>query len=228
MSPGRSAPLRVGVLVSGKGRGTNLQAIIDASEAGSIDAEVVVVVSTTQPTGALDRAQKHNIPAVFVDPSRYPTPEALDDALARAMHDHQVELVCLAGYMRRLTPTFLQQFPNRVMNIHPALLPAFGGQGMYGHHVHEAVYESGARFSGATVHFVDEKYDHGPIIVQRIVPIEDDDTPDTIAAKVLKEEHKAYPEAIQLFATGRLRVQGRRVVRVPPDEVTEAATPGGP
>src|SRR5262249_6885006 len=143
-------------------------------------------------------------------------PEELDAALAAAFHEAGAELVCLAGYMRLLGPRFLEPFAGRVMNIHPALLPAFGGQGFYGRRVHEAVIESGVRVSGVTVSFVDAHYDGGPIILQRVVPVEEEDTPETLAARVLAMEHQAYPEAIRLFAEGRLTIHGRRV-RVAPE-----------
>lgn len=203
--------MRIGVLLSGRGRGTNLQAILDACADGRIPGEVAVVVSISPGAPALERARKAGVPAVFIDPARYPDPAALDRALADAMQSHGVELVALAGYMRLLGPEFLARFPGRVMNTHAALLPCFGGKGFYGRRVHEAVIESGARFSGATIHFVDEEYDHGPIILQAVVPVYDDDTPDTLAARVLEQEHRLYPEAIRLFAEGRLEVRGRRV-----------------
>jgi len=131
--------------------------------------------------------------------------------------------VCLAGYMRLLGPPFLGRFAGRVMNVHPGLLPAFGGQGFYGRRVHEAVLESGTKFSGITIHFVDEEYDHGPIILQRVVPVLDDDTVETLAARVLAEEHGAYADAVRLFAERRLRVEGRRVRTLPPPRAGSGA-----
>jgi len=208
--------LRVGVLVSGKGRGSNLQALIDARERGELGAQIVTVVSLSAEAGALERARKHNIEARFVDPNQFSAPEELDLALAEIMAERQVSLICLAGYMRMLTPVLIRRFPNRIMNIHPALLPAFGGRGMYGPHVHEAVIESGAKYSGVTVHLVDEIYDHGPIVLQKVVPVLDDDDADALAARVLTEEHKLYARAVNLFADGRLEVIGRRVRVLPP------------
>jgi phosphoribosylglycinamide formyltransferase-1 len=204
-------PLRIGVLLSGRGRGTNLQAILAACADGRVPGRVAVVISIREGAPALDRAREAGVPAVHVDPERFADPSALDRELARVLEAHAVNLVALAGYMRLLSPDFLARFPGRVMNTHAALLPCFGGRGFYGRRVHEAVIESGARFSGATVHFVDEEYDHGPIIVQAVVPVHDDDTPDTLAARVLEEEHRLYVEAIRLFAEGRLEVRGRRV-----------------
>jgi len=203
--------VRIGVLLSGRGRGTNLQAILDACAEGRIPGRVAVVVSIREGAPALDRARAAGVPAVFVDPERFPDPAALDRELIRVLEAHDVDLVALAGYMRLLGPEFLARFPGRIMNTHAALLPCFGGRGFYGRRVHEAVIESGARFSGATVHFVDEEYDHGPIILQAVVPVQDDDTPDTLAARVLEQEHRLYVEAIRLFAEGRLTVCGRRV-----------------
>ncbi|PJB70157.1 MAG: phosphoribosylglycinamide formyltransferase [Armatimonadetes bacterium CG_4_9_14_3_um_filter_66_14] len=209
------ARLRVGVLVSGKGRGTNLQALIDARERGELGADLVLVVSTSAEAGALERARKHSLEALFVDPKQFATAEELDLALAQTMEQRQVGLICLAGYMRMLTAALIRRFPNRIMNIHPALLPAFGGKGMYGHHVHEAVIASGAKYTGVTVHFADEEYDHGPIALQKVVEVLPDDDADSLAARVLREEHKLYARAVHLFAEGRLQVEDRRVRILP-------------
>jgi formyltetrahydrofolate-dependent phosphoribosylglycinamide formyltransferase len=138
-------------------------------------------------------------------------PESLDARLIAAFQDVGADTIALTGFMRKLGPSFLRAFPQRVLNIHAALLPCFGGQGFYGRRVHEAVIESGARFSGATVHFVDDQYDHGPIILQAVVPVENDDTAETLAARVLEQEHRLYPEALRLLAEGRLTIEGRRV-----------------
>lgn len=200
----RTDKLRVGVLVSG--RGSNLQAIIDASEAGNLAAAVVVVVSDVADAYALERARRHAIPPVFVDPKPYATREAFDQGVIAVLTEHQVELVCLAGYMRILSPTFIQHFHNRIMNIHPALLPSFPGLHVQGKALHH-----GVKFSGCTVHFADEGVDTGPIIIQAVVPLFDDDTDDSLAARILKYEHQIYPRAIQLYAEGRLEVKGRRV-----------------
>lgn len=196
--------LRVGVLVSG--RGSNLQAIIDASEAQKLEATVVVVISDVKDAYALERARRHGIAPVFVDPKTHATREAFDDALASVLTEHEVELVCLAGYMRVLSPRFIQRFRHRIMNIHPALLPAFPGLHVQGKALHH-----GAKFSGCTVHFADEGVDTGPIIIQAVVPVFDDDTEDTLSGRILKYEHQIYPRAIQLYAEGRLEVKGRRV-----------------
>uniref|UniRef100_A0A7C6EH59 Phosphoribosylglycinamide formyltransferase n=1 Tax=candidate division WOR-3 bacterium TaxID=2052148 RepID=A0A7C6EH59_UNCW3 len=201
------AKKRIGVLVSG--RGTNLQAIIDAIERKEIDAEIVVVISNVKNAYALERARNHNIPAIVINHKDFPNREAFEKALIEELDKRRVDLVCLAGFMRVLTPFFVNHYKNRIMNIHPALLPAF--KGLYGHHVHEAVLKSGAKFSGCSVHFVTEDVDGGPIIVQRVVPVKDDDTPDTLAERVLVEEHRAYSEAIKLFTEDRLKIEGNRV-----------------
>lgn len=203
--------ISIAVLVSGHGRGSNFQAIVDATESGAVPARVRLLVSTNAECGAVERAANHGIETLVLSPRNFDSEVAFDEAVAEAILSRGIDLICLAGYMRKLTPEFLRQFRNRIMNIHPALLPAFGGQGMYGRRVHEAVIESGAKFSGATVHFVDEEYDHGPIITQAIVSVADDDTPQTLADRVLRAEHRIYPEAIAFFAQGRLSVNGRRV-----------------
>jgi formyltetrahydrofolate-dependent phosphoribosylglycinamide formyltransferase len=213
MNPAR---IRIGILLSGRGRGSNMQAIVAATRDGRIPGEVALVVSTSSGAPALERALAAGVPARLIAAEEFGSQEELDRALADAFREAGADVVCLAGYMRLLGPAFLSRFPNRVMNVHPGLLPAFGGKGFFGRRVHEAVIASGARFSGVTVQFVDEEYDRGPIILQKVVPVEFDDTPETLAARVLEAEHQAYPEAIRLFAEGRLRVEGRRVRVEPP------------
>lgn len=201
----RGEPLRVGVLASG--RGSNLQAILDAIDAGRLAARVVVVVSDRADAQALDRARRHGAKAVFVDPRQHPDREAFDRAVLAVLDEHKVELVCLAGFMRLLTPGFIAAYRHRILNIHPALLPSFPGL-----HAQRQALAYGAKISGATVHFVDEGVDTGPIILQAAVPVLDDDTEETLSARILAEEHKIYPRAIQLFVEGRLEIQGRRVI----------------
>ncbi len=196
--------LRLGVLVSG--RGSNLQAIIDASEAGRIDAVVGIVISDVVDAFALDRARAHGIEAAFVNPRLFDSREGFEAAIIDLMRKHDVDLVCLAGFMRLLSPHFVREFTNRIMNIHPALLPAFAGL-----HVQHKALVHGSKFSGCTVHFVDEGTDTGPIIIQAAVPVLDDDTEESLSARILNYEHQIYPRAIQLFAEGRLEVRGRRV-----------------
>lgn len=202
-------PLNLTVLVSGGG--TNLQAIIDAIQAGRLHACIRVVLSSTREASALDRARRYGIPALHLARDQFPTPEAFADQFLRVLAEYQTDLIVMAGYMKKLHRRIVQAYRNRVLNIHPALLPCFGGQGMYGHHVHEAVIAAGVKVSGVTVHISDEEYDHGPIVAQRAVQVLDDDTPESLAARVLEVEHQLYPEVIQLFAEGRVRIEGGRV-----------------
>ncbi|MDD5131212.1 MAG: phosphoribosylglycinamide formyltransferase [bacterium] len=202
-------PLKIGVLVSGGG--SNLQAIIDAVRRHRIKAEISIVISNKADAYALTRAGKYRIPTLYVDPKNYKDREAYTRAITDELKNRGVGLVCLAGFMCILTSYFIKNFPLQAMNIHPALLPAFGGAGMYGHHVHEAVLRSGAKYSGCTVHFVDEGCDTGPIILQQMVPVKDGDTVDTLAKRILSVEHRLYPLAIKYFAAGKLQVVGKRV-----------------
>lgn len=200
----RATPLRLGVLASG--RGSNLQAILDATEAGRCPARVVVVVSDRADAAALDRARRAGTPAVHVDPGAHPDRAAFDGAVAAVLADHAVELACLAGYMRLLSSDFVAAWRGRIMNVHPALLPAFPGL-----HAQRQALDYGAKVSGVTIHLVDEGVDTGPIVLQAAVPVLDHDTEATLAARILAEEHRLYPEAIRLYAEGRLVVEGRRV-----------------
>lgn len=197
--------IRIGVLVSG--RGSNLQAIIDNIEKGSLSAGIAAVISDQADAYALERARKHNIEAVHVDPKTHGTREAYDAALVVELKKRNVELVCLAGFMRVVMPVLIKAFPNRIMNIHPSLLPSFPGL-----HVQKKALNYGAKFSGCTVHFVDEGVDTGPIIIQAVVPVLDNDTEDALSARILKQEHRIFSRAIQLFAEGRLSIEGRRVM----------------
>lgn len=197
--------IRVGVLISGNG--TNLQAIIDRSERGELDAEVVCVISNRADAFGLERARKHGIAAIHLDHKSFSGRSEYDGELVRTLRKFKVELVVLAGFMRIVTPTLLDAFPNRVMNIHPALLPAFPGLD-----AQKQTLEYGAKVSGCTVHFVDSGTDTGPIILQSVVPVLEGDTEATLAERIHLEEHKLYPAAIQLFAEGRLKVAGRRVI----------------
>lgn len=207
--------IRIAVLVSGHGRGSNMAALIDACQRGEIAGEVVLVIGTRREAPALQRAAEKGVPTCVVSP-RGLDEEEYARRLLRRLEEARVDLVCLAGYMRLLPTPVVHAYAGRVMNIHPALLPLFGGKGMYGEHVHRAVLESGMKVSGCTVHFVDEHYDTGPIIVQRCVPVEEDDTWESLAARVLAQEHQAYVQAVKLFAEGRLRIEGRRVRILPP------------
>ena len=198
--------IKLGVLVSG--RGSNLQAIIDNIGSGSLSAEIAVVISDQADAHSLERAKKHTIPAVHVSAKGYRGKrDEYDALLVKELQKHNVELVVLAGFMRIITPTLLKAFPNRVMNIHPALLPAFPGL-----HVQKAAIEHGAKFSGCTVHFVDGGMDTGPIVIQAVVPVLDNDNEDLLSERILKQEHKIYSRAIQLYAEGKLKIEGRRVI----------------
>ncbi len=199
--------LRLGVLLSGGGR--TLENILDRIRAGALAAEVAVVVASRSGIRGIEIARSAGIPTHLVRRKDSPAVEAYSDAMVRLLDEARVDLVCLAGFLSHwIVP---DRYLGRVMNIHPALLPSFGGQGMYGHHVHEAVVARGCKVSGCTVHFVNNVYDEGPIILQRTVPIWAEDTPDDIAERVFQEECVAYPEAIRLFAEGRLRIDGRVV-----------------
>ncbi len=197
--------VKIGVLVSGSG--SNLQAIIDRIEDGQLQAEIRIVISNDSRAFALERAARHHLPVQVIEHDDFCRREDFDGQLVAVLKARGVELVVLAGFLRILTPHFLRAFPRRVVNIHPALLPAFPGL-----HVQKQALEYGAKFAGCTVHFVDEGVDTGPIIIQAVVPIWDDDTEDTLSARILEEEHRIYPEAIQLIAEGRLSVAGRRVI----------------
>lgn len=214
--PSSVAPLSIAAMVSGQGRGSNLAALIEGCASNNIGCRVAVVIGTRADALALEKARCAGVAVTVISPRKYESDDAAyGDAILRALHKHDVGLICLAGYMRMLPLAVVSQFSGRIMNIHPALLPFFGGQGMYGENVHRAVLESGMKVSGCTVHFVDEQYDTGPIILQTAVPVEDNDTPATLGGRVLIEEHRSYVRAVQLFAEGRLRIEGRRVRVLP-------------
>ena len=204
-----TSKLRLGVLASG--RGTNLQAIIDAIEAGTLDALIAVVISNKKEAQALEHARRHKLTGVSLDPKPFAhesnSREAYDRAILDVLQKHDVELIALAGYMRIVTPVLIGAYPNRIMNIHPSLLPAFPGL-----EVQEKAVDWGVKIAGCTVHFVTEGVDEGPIIIQAAVPVLQGDTADTLSARILTQEHRIYPRAIQLYAEGRLRVEGRRVL----------------
>ena len=195
----------LGVVASG--RGSNLQSIIDAIKTGQITAKIGVVITDKPEAKALDRAREVGIPAVCVDRKKCASKDEFEQALVAALNKYQVDLVILAGFMRILSPFFVHSFKDKIMNIHPSLLPAFAGA-----HAHRDVLAYGAKVSGCTIHFVDEGMDSGPIILQESVPVLDDDTEDTLAARVLKIEHVLYPRAIALYLDGKLDVQGRHVI----------------
>jgi phosphoribosylglycinamide formyltransferase-1 len=198
-------PLALGVLLSGSG--TNLQALIDAIAAGRLHARIAVVISNVPSAGGLERAQAHGLATVALGHREAPSREAYDARLVEVLRAHGVALVVLAGFMRLVTPTLLNAYPSRVLNVHPALLPSFPGL-----HAERQALTHGARVTGVTVHFVDEETDHGPIVAQAAVPILPDDTEATLHTRIQRQEHRLYPFAIQLIAEGRVRVDGRHVI----------------
>lgn len=208
-------PIKIAILVSGQSRGTNMQAIIDACKDGRITGEVALVVGVKAEAPAIERANMSGVETLVLNPKDFERVDDYDSALLQALISHDVDLICLAGYMRILGQPIIDHFRNRIMNTHPALIPMFCGKGMYGSHVHEAAIARGVKVSGCTVHLVNEEYDAGPIVLQTVVPVEDDDTPDTIAARILPEEHKTYIRAIQLFAEGRIEV-ANGIVKIKP------------
>lgn len=195
----------IAVLISG--RGTNLQSIINAVEEKRLDAKIEIVLSNKADAFGLERAKKHGVSTVVLDHKSYSSREAYDQAVVELLQKRGVELVVLAGFMRLLSPAFIKAYSNRIMNIHPALLPSFPGL-----QVQKKAVEHGVRFAGCTVHFVNEECDEGPIIIQAVVPVFADDTEETLGARILKQEHRIYPQAIQLYAENRLRVVGRKVL----------------
>ncbi|MBQ7266536.1 MAG: phosphoribosylglycinamide formyltransferase [Firmicutes bacterium] len=200
--------INIGVLVSGGG--TNLQAILDNIESGAIEAKVVSVVSSKEGAYALERAKNKNIEACVIKKSDHPTD--YEDVLIKHFKDRKADLIVLAGFMTILKEKFIKAFENRIINIHPALIPSFCGEGYYGLKVHEAALKKGVKVSGATVHFVSEEADAGPIILQKAVEVRQDDTPESLQKRIMEEaEWKIFPEAISLFAQGRLKVENNRV-----------------
>ncbi len=196
--------LKIGVLASG--RGTNLQSIIDSIETGELKAEIKILISNNKGAKALKRADKHEIENYFLNPGDYNSREDYDQALITILEKKEVDLIVLAGFMRLLSPLFVNYYKNRVMNIHPSLLPAFKGL-----HAQKQALDYGVKVAGCTVHFADEGMDTGPIILQATVPVKGDDTEETLAARILEKEHIIYPRAIQLYSEGRLEVKNGRV-----------------
>jgi len=208
-SPG--SPLKLGVLISGGG--TSLLNLVEVIARGELSAQIVQVISSRADCRGVERAQAAGLPCQAISPRAYPDSEAFSQTVFATLREAGVDLVVLAGFLSLLP--IPPDFANRVMNIHPALIPAFCGHGFYGHHVHEAVLARGCKLSGCTVHFADNHYDQGPIVLQQAVPVLDTDTPDTLAARVFEAECSVYPEAIRLFASGRLEIHDRRVVTLP-------------
>ena len=200
-------PVRVAVLISGGG--TTLRNLIQRLEAGTLNAQILLVVSSTPKAGGLQFAENAGIPSAVVRRKDFDSQDAFSAAVFDRCRQAGVDVVVMGGFLKRVT--IPEDFSNRVINIHPALIPSFCGEGMYGHFVHEAVLDYGAKVSGCTIHFADNHYDHGPVILQKAVPVMDDDTPETLAARVFEAECQAYPEVLNLIAAGRVTVEGRRV-----------------
>lgn len=199
-----NAPLALGILASG--RGSNFQAILDAITEGKLTARVAAVISDKKEAPVLERARQVGVPSLFIDPVPYPDRRRYDAAVAQTLQEHQVEWVVLAGYMRLVTSALIEPYRNRVINIHPSLLPAFPGL-----RAHRQALAYGVKVSGVTVHFVDEEVDHGPIIAQSAVPVLEGDNEELLSSRILAEEHRLLPEVLQLCAEGRVRVEGRTV-----------------
>lgn len=197
--------VKIAVLVSG--RGSNLQAIVNYIESKKINAKIVVVISNVQNALALEIAKKHGVKTLFLNPDKFKTKEDYDEKIIKMLKKEGVNLICLAGFMRILSKTFVQQFKNRIMNIHPSLLPSFPGL-----NAQKKALDSGVKFSGCTVHFLDEGIDTGPIIIQAVVPIFDNDTVESLSGRILKEEHRIYPLAIEAAVEQRLVCEGRKVL----------------
>ena len=204
--------LFLGVFASG--RGTNFRAILEAVREGRLDAEVKVLISNKENAGALSIAMENGIPTSVISRQNFDSRESFVKALLSTLEKYSVNFIALAGYMKKVPPEVISAYHNRILNIHPALLPSFCGKGMYGEHVHRAVLQQGCKVTGVTVHLVDEIYDHGPIVAQQCVPVKEDDTPESLAARVLQVEHEIYAKALQLFAEERVKVkEGKAVIK---------------
>jgi phosphoribosylglycinamide formyltransferase-1 len=200
---------RLAVLASG--RGSNFARILEKVQDGYIPADIVLLITNNSKAGALATAAKNDIDTKVIIPGEFTNAKTFNDAILKSLLSYKVDYIILAGYLKLIGPQIVERYENKILNIHPALLPSFGGKGMYGHHVHQAVFDCGVKVSGATVHLVNKEYDLGPIVMQRCLSIEDLKTPDEIAAGVLKIEHKIYPETVKLLVENRLRVKKRRV-----------------
>jgi phosphoribosylglycinamide formyltransferase 1 len=207
---------RVSIAVLASGRGTNFEALVHATRRPDLNGEVRLLVTNTPDAPVLKRAEQEHVPAAIIPHRQFKTRAEFEQALIAELNHHNINLICLAGFMRILSPVFVAAFEDRIMNIHPSLLPAFAG--LQGMQVHKAVMAAGVKVSGCTVHFVNTDVDAGPIIVQRAIAVRDVDTPESLALRVLVEEHQAYAEAVKLFCTGRLKVEGKRVRVLEDDE----------
>jgi len=208
--PEQTSALRLAVFASGSG--SNFGTMLKAIDAGKLDADPILLITDRPEIGAIEKAEVRDIPVAIFPPAAFENEGAFAKALLHTLTDHGANFVALAGYLKRIPASVVDAFKHRMLNIHPALLPSFGGKGMYGPRIHEAVLEHGCRVTGVTVHLVDSGYDTGPIVLQEPVAVRQDDTPRSLAARVLQLEHRLYPEALQLFAEGRIAVDGRRVI----------------
>ena len=203
------------IAIFASGSGSNAEAIIKETHSSRLKAKVSLIVSDKANAGVLARAHRYDITAATLTPSSFASSDAYLEALLQLLNQHKINFIALAGYLKKIPPALVDQFKGRMTNIHPSLLPSFGGPGMYGRHVHRAVRERGVRWTGATVHFVDHDYDNGPILLQKVVPVYQQDSVEDIADRVLKTEHQIYPEALRLIAEGRVSLQERRVLIEP-------------
>lgn len=202
---------RLKIAVFASGRGSNLAALIAAIKSRKLDADIALVMSNKSDAGALEIARSQGIPALHLSTEMFSAPDEFDQALLAHLQQHKTDLIALAGYLKKIGSAVIRAYKNRIVNIHPALLPSFGGKGMYGLKVHWAVLDYGCKVTGVTVHLVDDEYDSGAPILQRCVPVQYGDTPEILAARVLEVEHKIFAEALQLFAEGRIEIVGRKV-----------------
>ena len=198
------------IAVFASGRGSNFQAILNSIDAGTLPARVTVLISNNSGAGALEIARSRGIPTSHISQKMFPTEDKFAEAILKVLSEHHVELIALAGYLKKIPSQVIRQYRNKIVNIHPALLPSFGGTGMYGYYVHSAVIASGVKVSGATVHMVDEEYDRGPIVMQKAVNVTTNDTPKSLSAKVLKIEHEIYPFVLKAFAEGKVKIEGKK------------------
>jgi phosphoribosylglycinamide formyltransferase-1 len=198
------------IAIFASGRGSNFKAILNAIDAGELPARASLLLSNRSDAGAMETAREHCIPTIHISRKMFASEEEFAYRMLGALDERKAELIALAGYLKHIPPGVIERYRNRIVNIHPALLPSFGGQGMYGHFVHEAVIASGVKVSGATVHLVDEEYDRGPILLQKTVDVGLHDTPESLAEKVLKLEHEIFPLALKAFAEGRVKIEGNK------------------
>ncbi len=196
--------------IMASGGGSNFEAILEKVLKNKISVNIKLLISNNSKCGAIEKAKKHNIETIHLAPSGFSDEKKYSDKLIKYLESYKTDMIILAGYMKKIPLPVVEKYKNKILNIHPALLPAFGGKGMYGKNVHKAVIEYGAKITGVTVHVVDEKYDHGPIVMQKTVDVQDNDTPDTLAERVLKVEHDTYWRAVKLFSENKIVIKNGR------------------